>query len=278
MFNFMLSVVPLKLRICLFFLYKQRYFWNPKEPKTFSEKIQCRKFNLTKNMSIYADKYAVRKYVENKIGSEYLIPLLWYSSASDFVDFPDFDEHAVIKTNHGSGVNHIEFLPTKKSKEEVVEKFKSSLSESYVGSVLGETQYDHIPRKVIIEKKLHKNGVVPVDFKFHVFNNGGEPVSFLQVDFDRFHGHKRNYYDHEFNPIDLSVIYPSGDYSLPDETYLLEMRKLAFKLLGDLGYARIDLYLFDEKVYFGEITLTPGSGFEKFSNKFYDEMWGKLWK
>lgn len=245
---------------------------------TFSEKIQSRKLALQKRDSMFADKYSVREYVKDKVGEKYLIPLLWVSEANDAKKIPSFENHVVIKTTHGSGGNHLEFFPNNKAISEVREKFQVALNDKYIGSYFGETQYDHIVPRVIVEEKLHLDGVVPEDFKFHVFKGTGTPKAFLQVDFDRFSSHKRNYYDETFQLMDMNIIYPNGKFNLPERSVLVEMRELAFKLLGDLEYARIDLYLFQGNIYFGEITLTPGSGFERFSNKKYDKAWGALWK
>lgn len=48
-----------------------------KHPKTFSEKIQWLKlYNRRTEYSTMVDKYAVKDYVANKIGAEYVIPTL----------------------------------------------------------------------------------------------------------------------------------------------------------------------------------------------------------
>ncbi|PMN93493.1 ATP-grasp fold amidoligase family protein [Enterovibrio norvegicus] len=272
-----LPILPISLRIKLRFVFEHGYWPNLRFPKTFSEKIQARKLELTSNHAIFADKYLVREYVREKIGEKYLVPLLWHCHHTDFKNFPNFDSPAVIKTNHGSGSKHLEFIPTNLTNNELVDKFKIALNEDYIGGIFGESQYSYIERRIVVEKLLSQNNQVPHDFKFHVFKNNGKPIWFLQVDFDRFMDHKRNYYDSELNLINLQVIYRTGDYKLPEGKTLHEMASIAFNLLGDLDYARIDLYYCDNKIFFGEITLTPGSGFERFSDKGFDTLWGSYW-
>ena len=41
-----------------------------------------------------------------------------------------------------------------------------------------------------------------------------------------------------------------------------EMLDIARKLSADFPFARIDLYYVEGEIYFGEITLTPNSGFD----------------
>jgi hypothetical protein len=73
--------------------------------------------------------------------------------------------------------------------------------------------------------------------------------------------------------LELQALHPSGEHELPEACFIHEMSKLAV----DLVYARVDFYLVKDKIYFGEITLTPGSGFEKFSDKVIDNEWLSYW-
>ena len=78
------------------------------DPKRYTEKIQWRK--LYDRNSIYpklTDKYAVREWVEKKIGSEYLIPLLGVWESFDEIDFDSLPNSFVLKTNNASGTNII---------------------------------------------------------------------------------------------------------------------------------------------------------------------------
>ena len=69
-------------------------------PKTFSEKTQWMKIygGLNKQQDL-VDKYAVRAWVKEKIGEEYLIPLLGVWDRFDQIDFDKLpsDEQKVLK-------------------------------------------------------------------------------------------------------------------------------------------------------------------------------------
>jgi hypothetical protein len=270
-------LLPLKLRIFIFFRYKQGYFVSFRKPKTFSEKIQRRKLHLTQKDSDIADKFKVRQYVEKRIGGQFLIPLVGVYNQLSLQILSSLPNDSVIKTTHGSGLKHIHFLNTDSDHKQVFSQFNKALNEDYRGSFFGESHYDIIERKVIVEKKLEFEGGSPPDFKFHIFRNNGEVNWILQIDFDRFTNHKRNYYDSKFNLLELQVIYESGDFLLPSKKILNEMSMVAIKLNGEYHYSRVDLYLHERKIYFGEITLTPESGFAKFSSKNFDIAFGKLW-
>lgn len=270
-------VLPIKFRIFIFFWYKQGYMLNFCKPTKFSEKIQIRKLSLSQKDADLADKFKVREYVAKQIGKQYLIPLVGVFKQFTPEIFNSLPTNSVIKTTHGSGANHIHFLSPDSKSAEIVTQFNNALNEDYVGSFFGETHYDLIERNIIVESKLVYNGSSPPDYKFHVFKKNNEVNWFLQIDFDRFIDHKRNYYDSNLNLLNLEVIYPSGEFLLPPNEIIYKMSRLAIILNGNLNYSRIDLYLHNDKIYFGEITLTPGSGFEKFSNKKYELVFGKLW-
>ena len=74
------------------------------DPKTFNDKIQWLKFNVRSPLLTQcADKWEVRKYVANKIGEQYLIPIVFQSFSSEDIlpeNFPDTP--FIIKTNHDS--------------------------------------------------------------------------------------------------------------------------------------------------------------------------------
>jgi hypothetical protein len=56
---------------------------------------------------------------------------------------------------------------------------------------------------------------------------------------------------------------------------LPEMLALAKKLAQPFGYLRVDLYVHQDKVYVGELTVTPGAGTYVFVPKDWDRSLGE---
>ena len=54
------------------------------------------------------------------------------------------------------------------------------------------------------------------------------------------------------------------------------MKNLAKELSKGFSYVRVDFYLINNEIYFGELTFTPDSGIFIFNDKKIDEEWGKL--
>lgn len=274
---FFAKALPLKLRISLYYFYKHKRPINFQKPKKYTEKLQVRKLNMLEEYSKLSDKYFVRKFVEGSVGSEYLIPLLGVYNSFDEIDFATLPTSFVIKTNFGSGNEHLEIVKNKAEINVVKlqQKFNKAMRSSYRGSLLGETQYDLIPRKLIIEQLLENGGSDIEDFKFHIFNSS---EGFLQIDFDRFSSHKRNLYSLDYSKLDYDLMYTGGSYNLPSELNLNRLKAIAFELAQGFDYVRVDLYLIKDRIYFGELTFTPGSGFEKFSSIEADIKYGQIWR
>lgn len=272
----LLKLIPLKLRLHIYYLLKFRTILNLKNPFRYSEKIQKRKLNLLSSYSTLSDKLLVKDYISSKIGSDYIIPTIFSCKNPNEIKFHQLPDKFVIKTNFGSGAQHISIIKDKKSinEKEIIDKFNLALKDSYQGSILGECQYDSIEKNILIEKFIENDNNDIDDFKFHIFNSKD---GFLQIDFDRFNNHRRNLYDFSFNKLDYGLCYPTGNYKLPPLNKLNEMKDIAFKLSEGFDFVRVDLYLVGEQILFGEMTFTPGSGFEKFSDPNADKLYGSMW-
>lgn len=102
---------------------------NLKNPKTFNEKIQWLKLNDHRpEYTLMADKYAVKKFVSDRIGSEYIIPLIGVWDDPDDIDFSLLPEQFVMKCTHDSGLglsicrekSRFDFIGAKRKAREVM--------------------------------------------------------------------------------------------------------------------------------------------------------------
>ena len=117
---------------------------NLENPKTYNEKLQWLKLNDRNPMyTILADKYEVRDVIKERIGEDYLIPLLGVYDKFEEIDFDKLPNQFVLKTTHDSG--GIVICKDKKSLD--IEAAKEKLNKSqnrnyYYGS--REYQYKDI--------------------------------------------------------------------------------------------------------------------------------------
>lgn len=250
---------------------------NVRNPETLNEKLQWLKFNYRFPLqSIVSDKLLVRDYVKEKIGEKYLIPLLGSWKEYSDIDFSALPNQFVLKCNHDSGGLVVCTDKEKLNHEEAKRKIEKSLKSNffYIGR---EYQYRNIKPMIICEKFISDNGKVPMDYKIYCFN--GKPDVIL-VCRDRFskNTHRASYlfFDQKWNfqPLDKGDE-NLQDVDIPKPENLDEMIEIAKKLSEDFVFARIDLYNIKGKIYFGEITLSPNSGFDPDIKYETDLMFGK---
>lgn len=268
------AVVPERLRLKSRFKRTLGYPLNLKNPKTFNEKINWLKLNeRTPLHTICSDKYAVRDHIEKTIGSKYLIPLLY--KTEDYTKIiPENLPSApfIIKTNHDSSGGTIVFNKNEINWDLVQSNLKNRMKTNYSIFGKGEWQYKNIKPIVIVEGLLiDEDGHIPSDYKLHCFNG---TLQFIQVDMDRHTNHTRNLYDINWDFIPCKWLYQNGK-TIEKPIKYEEMKAIAEKLAGDFTYARVDLYLVKERVYFGEITFHSDSGNGKFIPELWDQKFGE---
>lgn len=243
-------------------------------PKTFNENLHSRKlFNRRKLYTILADKLAVRNYVEDKIGKEYLNKLIWSgSSIRDLIDKEKLPNKFVIKTNNGSGTNFICKDKSKFNWDFAALKTDNWLKNDHSIN-FAEWQYRWIKPKVLIEEFMEDNNGKLIDYKFFCF---GGKAKLIDIQYDRFSSeHKRQLLDENFNFVDVEYNeIKTIKGMLPCQEDLILMKNLAEKLSKGIDFVCVDLYLPD-KIVFGELTLHPAAGHGKFVPKSFDLELGK---
>lgn len=251
----------------------QGYKLDLKSPNTLSEKIQWIKIyaNL-EDLSNYVDKYEVREYVRNKIGEEYLIPLIGVYEKSTEINFEDIPKSFVVKATHASGWNLIVKDRDLINWDDEKQKIDTWINSSFY-KITGERNYKLIKGRVVIEKLVEDPTGDLKDYKFFCFD--GQP-KFIQVDGDRYESHKRDLYDTEWNKLEVTYQHGNLKISVPKPDALDRLLDIARQLSSDFKFVRVDLYYTGDVIYFGELTFTPGQGFERFSHKQADLDFGKF--
>ena len=241
---------------------------NLDQPVSFNEKIGVLKLNK-ENLSLckYADKLLVRDYVSANIGSKYLVPLINSFNKVEDIDYEKLPPRFIIKTNHGSGLNIV--CAGKSSFDFPSAKQKLKRWMNYNSFYLTrEYQYKNITPAIIIEDLLSEN---VADYKF--FCTNGQPVM-VQVDIDRFTCHKRLIYDINWVKQPYNIRYETTELEIPRPAKFEEMLDISRKLSAPFKFVRVDLYLHNQNIYFGELTFSPGGGVEPFNPTSADTAFG----
>lgn len=260
----------------LMFYLKNGYKLNLDNPKTYNEKIQWIKlYNKNELMPICSDKYAVRQFVKDCGCGEILNDLLWDGFDAKEIPFEDLPEQFVIKITHGSGNNIVCMNKYKINKEKIIKKLNRWLKQKYL-LCYGEWFYGVIRPRIIIEKFLPgDNFKIPDDYKVMCFN--GEP-KYIFVYTDRFEQTKESIYDINWNKLDCNHRGVCRGKLIEKPDNLNEILEYSKKLSKKFCHTRVDFYIVNNKVYFGEFTFTDGAGFDKIIPHSYDIEMGNLLK
>ena len=245
---------------------------NLQSPETFGEKIQWLKLHdHNPDYKIMVDKYAVKEYVADKLGSEYIIPTLGVWDRVEDIDWDSLPNQFVLKCTHDSGGLVICKDKNKLDKREASKKLNSCLKKSYY-KLYREWPYKDVPHRIIAEKYIEDESGELNDYK--VFNFGGEP-RMIQVDYNRFNGHLRNLYSPKWDRINATMGYPSDpSREFPKPEVLDELLELCKKLSVGIPHVRTDFYIVNNKIYFDEMTFYHSSGFQKITPKEFEKALG----
>lgn len=250
------------------------YPLNLDNPQTFNEKLQWLKLHDRRpEYTVMVDKYEVKQYISDTIGNQYVIPTLGVWNHFDEIDFDALPNQFVLKCTHDSGGLVICRDKTSFDKEKARIKIEKCLKRNffYYGR---EWPYKNVKPRIIAEKYMEDTSTSELrDYKFFCFNG---VAKCYKVDFERFVEHHANYYDMEGNVLKLGeASFPpnlSKEIKMPKN--LSTMKELAEKLIKTQTFLRADFYDVDEKIYFGELTLYPASGFGKLLYDGNDELLG----
>lgn len=268
-------ILPDKLFCQIKYYHAHKRHLNLSNPQTFNEKLNWLKvYDRKPEYTTYVDKYAVREFVSKIIGEQYLIPLLGVWNTPDEIDFDKLPNQFVLKCNHDSGGLVIcKDKSTLNIKEAKQKLWKSLNTDFYL--VNREYPYKNVPRKIICEKYMEDESKFELkDYKVMVFNG---KARYARVYFNRFKksGLNINWYDLNWNFCNIRMVEP------PDRSVrhkkpkcFKEMIELSENLAKNLTFARIDWYVINQKLYFGEITLYPDGGFGDFEPKEYEDILG----
>lgn len=244
-------------------------------PKTFNEKIQWLKlYDSTPLKTALTDKYLVRKYVSEKIGEDYLVPLLGAWNKFDDIDFESLPEKFVLKTNHGCATNIIVTDKQNMDLQHAEQSMEKWLSMNYAFNNGLELHYMNIQPRIIAEEYLENAGGDLKDYKVFCFNGKADCIMYLS---DRKTGLRMAFFDLNWNKLDFTYSYPRIEEEIPCPPNLSKMIELAERLAAGFAHVRVDFYILnDGSIKFGEMTFTSASGGCTWSDETANRYFGDL--
>ena len=259
---------------------KYRHFFHRKlnwdNPQTFSEKIQWLKiYGRTAINTVMSDKYRVKQYIKDRIGEEYVIPLLGVWDRPEDIDFLKLPDRFVIKCNHNSGTGMYICRDKSKMDENMVRKgLARGLREDYYWRSR-EYAYKGIPRKIIAEEYMEDSETKELrDYKFFCFD--GVPKA-LFIASGRSQGEDAvtfDFFDMDYNHLPFTNGHPNAKVCPKKPKCFEEMKQLAATLSQGMPHVRVDFYEANGRIYFGEFTFSHWGGLKPFEPEEWDYMFG----
>jgi hypothetical protein len=138
------------------------------------------------------------------------------------------------------------------------------------GRWLDEWLYGQIPRGLLVEPFVGKQGELPIDYKIFVF---GGRATYVQVHLERDKRHRWIVLDRNWARVSAAT----ADANPVCPKSLDRMLDAAETLARGFDFVRCDFYEIDDTPLFGEMTFYPGSGLDKFNPIALDKMFGQSW-
>lgn len=266
-----------------------------KNPRDFNEKIEWLKiYTDTGRWTDLADKYKVRDYVTQCGLGEILVKLYGAWSKAEHIEFDSLPDKFVLKANHGFGKTILVHDKTELDQQNVRAQLNKWLKERY-GLISFEPHYWNIQRLIIAEELLFDeyNAAISsslVDYKITCINGKPEIIVViagrenLSVGSNHFEtetsGMLAGVYDVNWQPrrdvINAGFFKKGQVLDIPAPQNLRQMIRICEILSKPFPAVRIDLYEVNNKVYFGEITFTPGGNRNYFTDEYFLELGNKI--
>jgi len=249
---------------------------NLKKPVTYNEKIQWLKlYDHNPLYTTVVDKNGVKEYVADIIGEQYIIPTLGVWDSFEDIDFDTLPDKFVLKCTHDSGGLTICTDKNLLDKEFVKLRMEKYLKRNYYLQSR-EWPYKNVKPRIIAEEYMEDAESEELrDYKFFCFD-GKAKMMFVATDRQKKNEEtKFDFYDTEFNHLDLRNGHPNADKSIKKPKNFETMIDLASRLSKGIPHVRVDFYEVNGKVYFGEMTFYHWSGLVAFEPENWDNILGE---
>ena len=248
---------------------------NLEKPRTYNEKMQWLKIHDRRpEYTKWVDKYLAKEYVAGVIGEEYIIPTLGKWDSFDEINFDELPDRFVLKCNHDSGSVVICKDKSTLDKKKAAKKLNRGLKRNLFWATR-EWPYKDIRPCIIAEKYIEDNSGGLIDYKVYTFEGKSQ---YLMIVSDRFKGKdniRKDFYDTSLNHLDIVMNCAKNDGKLPLSVDYKKLFELSEILAAGTHHLRVDFFVVNGKIYFGELTFFDASGFDYFEPKEWDAIFGE---
>jgi len=250
---------------------------NLKEPKTYSEKCQWMKLYYQRpELATMVDKYEVKQYVAEHIGKEYVVECYGVWNHFDEIDFDALPDQFVLKCTHNSGTFLVCKDKSKIDKHSAKEMFEKALSSVYYLNGR-EWAYKNVKPRILAEKYIDSLGK-PESVEYKITCMGGH-VEFVTVCGGIAHAEyeqrSNDHFTRDWQRMPWYARYKPTGKEIKKTPEIDKMIELSEALSKGIPQVRVDWYVHDGQIYFGEFTFYTWSGWPHFTPEEWDLKLGK---
>lgn len=253
------TIIPDKIFLAVRYRLVLGYWMDFSNPTTYTEKLQWLKLNDRRpEYTQMVDKYAVKDYVSKIIGEDYLIPTIGVWDTPEQIDWESLPNQFVLKTTDGGGSCGVIIVKdkAKTDKQKIIKMLHKALKQQ-IYTILREWPYKNVRKRIIAEQYIAEE---LIDYKFYCF--AGRP-KLVMIASNRFTTHNFDYFDMDFHHLDItSRCGKQSDKIIEKPSNFELMKEIACKLSKGILHVRVDMYNYEGKIYFGELTFYDSSGFD----------------
>ena len=243
----------------------------------FTDKLKIYGSQLNSNYSLYCDKLNVKTYLYNQdIKNLHTAKLIKVIDINEKLSLENLPPNCIIKTNHGwSDIiviknNKIVSMYSRGKKYNNYEQWKQSSLSNYETKY--EPHYKYIKKTIFVEEYLGDNL-----FDYKIYCIQGNPI-LIQVERNIKKEQCINYYDCNFNKLNIKKNFPNCSYNNIKPSNLNEILNISKQLSKKFEFVRVDLYNINNRIYFGEFTFIPSGGNSYFLSDNYENQLSSYWK
>ena len=276
-----LSFIPDKWMLRIQYMIKTGRSLNLSNPKRYTEKLQWYKLYYSDPlMAQCADKYDVRKYVEQVGLAKYLNTVYGVYNSTKEIEFETLPRSFVLKDTLGGGGNSVILVKDKNSISwtEICAQMEKWVNQPDNAKTPGrEWVYEGRKHRIIIEELLESDetGDLP-DYKFFCFH-GKPEFLYMMSDYTQHHSKGRLGFlttDFKLLPVQRADFLPMQEQPEKPLNYT-EMLDAAKVLSAPFPHVRVDMYNINGKIIFGELTFFNASGYVQFTPDTFDYTMGE---
>lgn len=246
-----------------------------KNPVTYNDKLNWLKLYYHKpEFTTMVDKYAVKQYVSEIIGAEYVIPAYGVYPSFDSIDFEKLPNKFMLKCTHDSGSFAICRDKGSFNMDDARQRLEKGLNRTYY-YINREWPYKNCPPRIVAEELVEELSHPETVIEYKVTTCNGK-VKFITVCTGEAHGpvkgRTNDHFDVNWNPLDFVVVFDHAKGPVKKPKDLQKLIEMSEKLSEGTPYLRVDWYDINDKLLFGELTFYTWGG----TCKFIPWKWNKI--